>query len=715
MRALMVLATLLVLVSPSHSMQWDFDTEGDAQGWVATWAMEGVGRLPGEVRDGVWRVQAPPYSSERPSGMMLFSPIIAHDSGLFDRVRIRFRVVHSQAPYAGSIVLYWRNAQNRTASGMPGYYVSARGGVKVITGKWQEAIIGDLRDGADCGYTGRDQRPCELDWKGQLLDIQFSLALQDQGSEWPVPPEQVAEAVEIDWIQLTGVEEQLRGELAPPEPAAAGRGGSLFAAAQFHLVGPRGLGTPIARWPSAVLGDMDGNGDVDVAAVWSKTVIINRLPITVQGWVVAYGDGTGGLTEIRDMGEVARSLSVRLDGADLDGDRAMELVLGVGTDLQVLDYDDERGWQSVWTHEDATLVGLADADGDGVADLWYNPTVQGSWLSRVQIVLGGARWYGTGLELGLSPAGDQGGALYLVAGFGANGATAGLWMPPLENLGQGYELAYLTAQGDLMQQHLATAVHPGMVMGAGDLDADGDVDLLEAQELWEETQATYVGLALLRNQGDGAMEEVDWQPQVRVWGPVTVADVNGDGVSDVVFTDGTVYDSAVVVALGRRGGLPQLEGRYPLPQGQGGRVLTGDVDGDGRTDLVVLEPAGYEGGGLHVLLNRGVATAISAPEEGTEPYPPVAFRLGSSYPNPFNPQTCIPLEVPAAGGTVTLQVYDVLGRPVRRLVRGALAPGRHALLWDGRDETGRGVAAGVYLYRLEAQGWARSGKMVKVD
>ncbi|MBZ0268959.1 right-handed parallel beta-helix repeat-containing protein [bacterium] len=78
---------------------------------------------------------------------------------------------------------------------------------------------------------------------------------------------------------------------------------------------------------------------------------------------------------------------------------------------------------------------------------------------------------------------------------------------------------------------------------------------------------------------------------------------------------------------------------------------------------------------------------------------PVAAR---SYPNPFRMQTTIEFELPDAA-PVRLAVYDTAGRRVRTLVAGTVhAAGRVAVPWDGRDEAGRPVAAGVYFTRLIA-------------
>ena len=92
---------------------------------------------------------------------------------------------------------------------------------------------------------------------------------------------------------------------------------------------------------------------------------------------------------------------------------------------------------------------------------------------------------------------------------------------------------------------------------------------------------------------------------------------------------------------------------------------------------------------------------------------PVALALAANYPNPFNATTAIRYALPAAG-PVHLAVYALNGQQVRTLVQGVTAPGWHVARWDGRDDAGRAVASGVYLYRLAAVGGVRTGKMTLV-
>jgi len=96
------------------------------------------------------------------------------------------------------------------------------------------------------------------------------------------------------------------------------------------------------------------------------------------------------------------------------------------------------------------------------------------------------------------------------------------------------------------------------------------------------------------------------------------------------------------------------------------------------------------------LLDTGISTAV---EEAA----PVAMRLVSLWPNPFREAAHMRFQV-AVPGRVRLVVYDLLGRSVRTLLEGPLAPGTHEVVWDGRSDTGVWLPAGLYLLRLEANG-----------
>jgi hypothetical protein len=109
---------------------------------------------------------------------------------------------------------------------------------------------------------------------------------------------------------------------------------------------------------------------------------------------------------------------------------------------------------------------------------------------------------------------------------------------------------------------------------------------------------------------------------------------------------------------------------------------------------------------------------VTGVEESNSPNSVADFSLGQNYPNPFNPATTIPFSVnrpqSTVGGPVhtTLTVYNILGQRVRTLLDAAKEPGKYEIAWDGRDQLGRGVASGVYFYRIQAGKFCQVKKMV---
>lgn len=81
--------------------------------------------------------------------------------------------------------------------------------------------------------------------------------------------------------------------------------------------------------------------------------------------------------------------------------------------------------------------------------------------------------------------------------------------------------------------------------------------------------------------------------------------------------------------------------------------------------------------------------------------PPAVTMLAQNVPNPFNPRTTIRFAL-AREGDARLRIFDGRGRLVRALVDGRLPAGEHEAVWDGADDTGKPVAAGVYAYVLKA-------------
>jgi hypothetical protein len=94
---------------------------------------------------------------------------------------------------------------------------------------------------------------------------------------------------------------------------------------------------------------------------------------------------------------------------------------------------------------------------------------------------------------------------------------------------------------------------------------------------------------------------------------------------------------------------------------------------------------------------------------------PRSFALSQNYPNPFNPVTEIVYFIPereTSGVPVELVIYDMRGRLIRKFSEGTRKPGKHTIIWDGKDSRGGHVGSGVYLYLLKAGEYEGTRKMV---
>jgi hypothetical protein len=112
----------------------------------------------------------------------------------------------------------------------------------------------------------------------------------------------------------------------------------------------------------------------------------------------------------------------------------------------------------------------------------------------------------------------------------------------------------------------------------------------------------------------------------------------------------------------------------------------------------------YRSGTITVKLGTGI-------DDGNDGRLPNAFALDQNYPNPFNPTTEIRFSVPRASH-VRLDIYDIMGRTVRTVLDETKAVGTYQVTFDGRSSDGTPLATGVYFYRLTADSFSQSRKML---
>ena len=331
MLQLAVVICVVLWSGPAEAIKWDFG-DGTTQGWTTKETNTRGGtrefnQFPGVVEDGVWRITVAPSvtsSLSSRSSVGLVSSTIGYDSGLFDQIRIRFRTVHDR-PTEGSLWVEWENSSvffsNLDFDTEPKEMLIRQ---IVYTTEWQEIVV-SLADHSR--------------WEGLLKNIRLDFRLGGSDTE-------MVEWFEIDWIELTGVEELIEGELPPPpvEYYFFEETG-LFAPPVFYPIAP-GLGEAVAvghgggylgERDGSALTDLDGDGDLDLFGLWQTRIDMGRGLENKGGWLMAVNDGRGALergpiieevhaTEEIDE-EITSIVTLKAINADLTGDGKDEIAI----------------------------------------------------------------------------------------------------------------------------------------------------------------------------------------------------------------------------------------------------------------------------------------------------------------------------------------------------------------------------------------------------
>ncbi len=145
--------------------------------------------------------------------------------------------------------------------------------------------------------------------------------------------------------------------------------------------------------------------------------------------------------------------------------------------------------------------------------------------------------------------------------------------------------------------------------------------------------------------------------------------------------------------------------------GAGGAYVLGETVGQPVTGArgLAIAPVTEEGAGFWRwgrVLTLDVAPAIDAA--------PIAWAFEPAAPNPFRSSTSLRYAIPGSAGDVAvrLRIFDLSGRLVRTLESGTRGPGVHVLTWNGRDDAGRALGAGIYFGRVTAGPYAATRRLV---
>lgn len=429
------------------------------------------------------------------------------------------------------------------------------------------------------------------------------------------------------------------------------------------------------------LGDLNGDGKLDA-------VVVGRKAHTPQAVSVFLGDGSGAFGPKADYESEGWGTSVVI--ADWNNDGKPDVVATVrdvdGISLLPGNGDGTfGGWLYYGTGPTPSSVAAADLNGDG----WVDLAVANSGNSSVVVCLnsGGTFNSRTPYTTGLEP-------LWVLAGD-----VDGDGIPDL--VVSNYEdgtVSVLTGNGDgtfAPKVDYPAGASP-VALAMGDVTGDGRPDLVV-------TNDGTAHVSVLANTGSGFGAPVAYTTGLDPHA-VGLTDMNGDGKLDIVTTN-TGGANTVTVLFGDGTGSFPIRADFGAGANVYGLAL-GNIGGGPLPDVVVTNSLPDTLGKVRSLVNRVTVTAVgrSAPA-------PQRTGLMQNFPNPFNPVTTITftLEHP---GFARLRVFDIQGRVVSTLVRGALTAGLHTAVWGGLDGKGRPAPSGVYFCRLESGRSTESRKMV---
>jgi hypothetical protein len=239
-------------------------------------------------------------------------------------------------------------------------------------------------------------------------------------------------------------------------------------------------------------------------------------------------------------------------------------------------------------------------------------------------------------------------------------------------------------------------------MKVADLNHDGRGDIVVANE-------ERMSVQVLLGRGDGTLDAavsfgIGPDPN-----DLEVADLNGDGHLDIATVN--YVSRSISVLLGRGDGSFEEQSVF----GTGDRpvsISVADLNGDGLLDVAA---GNFLGDRISLLWNRSSMPSIAVPEV-SRPLPDTTdgrwHTSLDAVPLRRDGEVRISYRIGPAPAATSLAVFDVAGRHVRLLERQPRQPGSYIHTWDRRDDSGRRVARGVYILRLQADNVVASRKLL---
>jgi len=420
------------------------------------------------------------------------------------------------------------------------------------------------------------------------------------------------------------------------------------------------------------VGDIDGDGDLDVLSAGTQVVNIYRNTGTGQ-----FPSNSPSLLSISNL------VSMKL--GDVDGDGDLD-ILATNVNISTIRYrvtlyrNNGTGTFTADTSTDVAStvsyvspVTLGDIDGDGDLDLLYS--LSGGSLQVVAHLNNGTGTFGTPL---VQTTASTARIAQLMPGDVDNDGDLDIISISLDTSGQvGIYLNNGTGALTASANYPASNYRGGMAVG--DIDGDGDLDV--AVPTFEPNSV----VNLLLNNGNGTFVAGPAIPAGSAGTTVALGDVNGDGNLDLA-----VSGVQVSVLLNRGGTTFTANPTVTLGSAQVTSLQLVDMDGDGDLDI-----AGSGGGFLYVAPNQNTVTS-------NKPSAETAFQV---WPNPVGVSTNLHISLPSGVSAAEAKLHTLLGQPVRK----------HTFSGSTTELATEGLASGVYLLTVQPVGQAPTTRRIVLE
>ncbi len=430
----------------------------------------------------------------------------------------------------------------------------------------------------------------------------------------------------------------------------------------------------LGQQPELLVTDLEADGHVDIVAVTlGGTTLHNYLPsgIEYHSHLFSSSGENPGLTLFEEA-------------------QTPHLVYAASGAVAIMEYDAiQRTFvleQELVSDFETRHTELIDLDDDGDLDIigWEHVDHDWDWAggaAHLFMMSDSLQGYEPALYLGFDDVYD------IVCGdFDDDGdmdiVKAGTWqLSFMENNGEGEFSA------DSIDSSIAA---PG-ALATVDIDLDGDLDLVVGST--ERPNSYYGTLAWIENRisSDGGWVVNELHTHLPRYS-VDTPDLDQDGDPDILTSSGS--DVLWHENLDGNGTFSEARFIRDVPWSHYCyAVSTGDINGDGLLDVIAMIEEGYESSILW-FENQG---AVSVEDYGTSFRQPQSMALLSVYPNPFNPQTLIRLEL-VQPAIAEVGVYNLAGQLVRTVHHGNLPKGTTELVFDGSA-----LGSGMYVVQAETK------------